>query len=35
VVVADAEHGLEIVGDVVRSVQAVEQAMRAVQRFLI
>lgn len=34
VVVADAEHGLEITGDVVRSVQAVEQAIRAVQRFI-
>lgn len=32
-VVPDAEHGLEVTGDVVRSVQALEQAMRAVQRF--
>ena len=33
VVVPDAEHGLEVTGDVVRSVQAVEQALRAVQCF--
>jgi len=33
-VIADAEHGLEVTGDVVRSVQAIEQTMRAVQRFL-
>lgn len=32
-VVPDAEHGLEVTGDVVRSVQALEQALRAVQRF--
>ncbi len=33
-VVPDADHGgLEVPGDVVRSVQAVEQALRAVQRF--
>ena len=34
VVVTDAEHGLEVTGDVVRSVQAIEQAMHAVQRFI-
>lgn len=33
-VIADTEHGLEVTGDVVRSVQALEQAMRAVQRFI-
>lgn len=32
-VIPDAEHALEVPGDVVRSVQAVEQALRAVQRF--
>lgn len=32
-VVADAEHGLEIEGDMIRSIQALEAAMRAVIRF--
>jgi len=32
-VIPDAEHALEVPGDVVRSVRAVEQALRAVQRF--
>lgn len=34
VIVADAEHGLEVTSDVVRSVQAIEQTMHAVQRFI-
>lgn len=34
IVITDAEHGLEVTGDVVRSVQAIEQAMHAVQRFI-
>lgn len=34
VVVAEAEHALEVAGDVVRSVGALEQVMRAVQRFV-
>ena len=33
-VVEDAEHALEIPGDVVRSVRALERVMRAVQRFV-
>ena len=33
-VIQDAEHGLEVTGDVVRSVQALEQVMRALQRFV-
>lgn len=33
VVIPDAEHGLEVTGDVVRSVQALEEVLRAVQRF--
>jgi pimeloyl-ACP methyl ester carboxylesterase len=36
VVVPDADHGgLEVPGDVMRSVRAVEQALRAVQRFTV
>lgn len=34
VVIEDAEHGLEVPGDVVRSVQALERALHAVPRFV-
>ena len=33
-VIADAEHGLEIAGDVIRSVHALEEAISAVARFV-
>ncbi len=33
-VIPDAEHGLEIEGDVIRSVRALDEAMRAVVRFV-
>lgn len=34
VVIAGADHGMEVAGDIVRSVQALESVMRAVQRFV-
>ncbi len=34
VVIEGADHGMEIAGDIVRSVQALEGVMRAVQRFV-
>jgi len=34
VVIAGADHGMEVAGDIVRSVQALEGVMRAVQRFV-
>jgi hypothetical protein len=34
-VISDAEHGLEIDGDVLRSVQALDEAMRAVVGFIL
>ncbi len=34
VVIADADHGLEIPGDVVRSLQAMIEVVQALERFL-